>query len=296
MRLTPVIHHVFNELDSQGLLYGLSRIEGESNASYKQRLLDIFAHRADSTYLGVIHAMTRELGLSIDTEFVFTFTKDSSGAPVLTAPAIDIDESVVTLYSDYPNSTIAAQFDTWETSSSTYTIGKLATEINKVSGFSVTLKANVNTERRAACLYNQSSVVTVTTEDLSEKGPVAKLDNDYILAKSVHVSSLNLFNRVYSQAAVVRNGDYYVDTQNGIIYSKSGAGPGTTVWYKYLSDDFKVKSSPVILHNLQSDTFKSRMFRQQLGNDGNYHDGMPTALGADLVNELFSVFGVGYGE
>lgn len=294
-RYTPSVHQVFNELDSQGLLYGLSRISGEKNAAYKQRLLDIFVNKASSAYQGIINAMTRELGLSINTEFTFTFTKDSDGYPVLTAPAIVINESVVTLYHDYPQRAVSATFDTWSTTSSTYTIGQLAAEINKIAGFSVTLKADANTEMRAACLFNQSSVVSVLDEDLSEKGLVARLDNDYILSDSIYIQSSNLRNRVYSQAAVVRTGDYYIDTQYGIVYSYSGPGPASSVWYKYLDDDMKVKSSPVILHNLQDETFKARMFRQVLGNDGIYYDGMPTALGADILNELFAVFGTRWG-
>ena len=63
-------HHVFNELDRHGLALGLKRLSGEKNAEYKQRLMDIFVHRANSTYAGLIFGITRELGLTIDREML----------------------------------------------------------------------------------------------------------------------------------------------------------------------------------------------------------------------------------
>jgi len=53
-------------------------------------------------------------------------------------------------------------------------------------------------------------------------------------------------------------------------------------------------ASPVIIHNLQSSDFKEKMFEQILLNDGTYTNGAVTALGADLVSELMSIFGLTY--
>ena len=69
-----VEHKVFNELDSHGLTLGLPRLAGERNAEYKQRLLDVFVNRANSSYLGLIYGITRELGLSLTKEFTITPT------------------------------------------------------------------------------------------------------------------------------------------------------------------------------------------------------------------------------
>ena len=63
-------HQLFNELDRFGLLLGLERLPLELNASYKERLLDVFANRADSTTRGLVNGITRELGLKIKQEIL----------------------------------------------------------------------------------------------------------------------------------------------------------------------------------------------------------------------------------
>ena len=56
---------VFNEFDEHGLINGLRRIPGEKNATFKRRILDVFVHRSNSTYRGLVNGITRELGLSL---------------------------------------------------------------------------------------------------------------------------------------------------------------------------------------------------------------------------------------
>lgn len=62
--LTPEIFNVWNCFDEFGLLLGLSRILGEKNADYKDRLLDVYANPANSTYAGLRYGIARELGLT----------------------------------------------------------------------------------------------------------------------------------------------------------------------------------------------------------------------------------------
>lgn len=57
------IHHVWNSFDEFGLLLGLKRLYGERNAEFKERILDVFRYPANSTRLGLYHAVARELGL-----------------------------------------------------------------------------------------------------------------------------------------------------------------------------------------------------------------------------------------
>jgi hypothetical protein len=61
---TPEIFNVWNCFDEFGLLLGLPRILGEKNKDYKERLLDVYANPANSTYSGLRYGVSRELGLS----------------------------------------------------------------------------------------------------------------------------------------------------------------------------------------------------------------------------------------
>ena len=73
-------HQMFNELDKFGLLLGLDRLSNERNLEYKERLLDVFANRADSTTRGLINGITRELGLKIKQELLVTPTSTDTKA------------------------------------------------------------------------------------------------------------------------------------------------------------------------------------------------------------------------
>lgn len=58
-----VIHHVWNFLDEFGALFGCKRLYGEQNLDYKNRLLDIFVNKANSSKVGLANGISRELGL-----------------------------------------------------------------------------------------------------------------------------------------------------------------------------------------------------------------------------------------
>lgn len=57
------LHHVWNFFDEFGLLLGIPRLFGESNAEYKERILDVFRLPANSTYAGLIKGIARDLDL-----------------------------------------------------------------------------------------------------------------------------------------------------------------------------------------------------------------------------------------
>jgi len=54
---------VWNFFDEFGLLFNCSRIFGESNYQYRERLLDVFRNQANSSMEGFLNGMARELGL-----------------------------------------------------------------------------------------------------------------------------------------------------------------------------------------------------------------------------------------
>lgn len=63
-RLPLLLNPVWNTFDEMGLLLGASRLHGETNASYKERILDIFRRPASSTKEGLLNGVARELGLT----------------------------------------------------------------------------------------------------------------------------------------------------------------------------------------------------------------------------------------
>lgn len=59
------LHHIWNAFDEFGLLLGLERLFGERNDIFKERILDIFRKPANSTKLGMINGISRDLGLNV---------------------------------------------------------------------------------------------------------------------------------------------------------------------------------------------------------------------------------------
>ncbi|WP_422661726.1 hypothetical protein ACK8P5_25570 (plasmid) [Paenibacillus sp. EC2-1] len=64
--LPTQVHHVWNFFDEFGLLLDTPRLYGERNVEYKERLLDVFRHPANSTFQGLQNHLARELGLYKD--------------------------------------------------------------------------------------------------------------------------------------------------------------------------------------------------------------------------------------
>jgi len=281
---TPEPHAVFNEFDSQGLLLGLPRLRLERNADYKWRLLDVFIHRASSTYQGLIFGITRELGLNV-IEAV-RIVPD----PSLAMPAIIFEDTLCTLYSDYENRTVVDEFDRFDVASGCYTLSELVANINATGSFTATLLDDARGEDRSMTIFNQTSIETVTEEELSGKGARVKLEQENLIPGTIGITSSNLTERVYSELELNSPGRYYIDLEAGLILTTTAPEPGAIIRYQWRNDDFVVEASPVIIHNLQSDNFKSKMFEQI---DGSY--GRPTNLGADIINELLTVFPSSWG-
>ena len=295
--LTPEVHQVFNELDRFGLLLGLPRLEEERNDAYKQRLLDVMVNRAGSTYRGLINGITRELGLKIQELFILRPVFNTDDTPLGTNPAVVFQETKCKVYSDYTlgDDGLELEIDRFEVAAGGYTIEQLINLITATGYFECEILLPDRMQDRAMTIFNQSTITTVLSEAIDTGGSRLKLRNRNLISNSFIIRSTNLQERVSSTLLLRKPGQYYVDMAEGIVYSTSTPAPGTTVRYQYRNDIFRVLASPVIIHNIQSSDFRSKMFDQVTLNSVT-SDGAVTPLGAELINELLSVFPVGWGS
>jgi len=65
-QIYPIYQELWNAINIHGEEKGLPRIPGETNASYKARILDVFTHFPDRTKVGSLYGIQRELGLPIE--------------------------------------------------------------------------------------------------------------------------------------------------------------------------------------------------------------------------------------
>lgn len=296
---TPTISSVFNEFDEFGLLLETPRLIGESSKNYKYRLIDVFAHRANSTYTGLINGITRELGLSLFKPFRIR-PATSSGAFIAENPIVVFNGPYVELWRDKQNNILEMEIDRFSQSGPAYTIQELYNYINANSTyFDCDLLDSTVATQRSMTILNQTNEQLVRSESvqLSDRFQLDNpgLDGGAIILNKVFFSDSDTFlSRVSTFNSVVAPGQYYINPYTGDVRSYSISN-NSTVRYSYIKyNSFELLASPVIIHSFDSDNFKRKLFEQVLGDDGKYYNGIPTLYGSDLINELLSVYPLYY--
>ncbi|HJO96340.1 MAG TPA: hypothetical protein QF753_23340 [Victivallales bacterium] len=285
-------HQIFNELDRHGLALGLKRLNGERNAEYKQRLMDVFVHRANSTYAGLIHGITRELGLAIDREMLITPV--SGAVNTHNGLCISFKDTRCCIYEDYYTDIPEHEIERWELEvGAGYTVTDLKTAIEATSLFDVTLLGD-DPSKRSMCIFEQTSAKNVRGEILTGKGSRINLDNQGVIEGSEYIVSNTLKNKITDLNAVLGSGDYRINYVTGTIECSEIPASGSMISYQHRNDEFLVMSSPVIVNSLQNEHFKKFLFQQILQSDDTYVNGLPTSFGADVINELLSVYPTTY--
>ena len=284
--LTPV--NQWNEFDDHGNMVSLPRLRGEKNWEYKRRIHDVFVNIANSSYRGLINGITRELGLTLYNAIEIN-PKVSGGEFLASDPYIKFDGVYLYLYSDYSNDLLDYQIDRYEPGGNYEHLGRLVDLINTTSFFEASLINDTDPYTRSMTILNQSNRGSIHFERI----PVSnrfKLGNTHIVQGSVYFSNRNTFRtEVSTLTAVNEIGKYYIDYSKGIVTVYTVPTSEDIVRYQYIKYPLRAVASPVILHDINDDNFKVKMFEQVLLDDGTYTHGMPTEIGLDIINELFSV-------
>ena len=291
----PRAKNVFNQFDEHGLLLSLPRIRNEKNDLYKRRILDTFVHIANSTYQGLINGITRELGLTIFEAISVNPKVDGSGLFLAPDPYIRFNGVFLELYSDFKNDVLEFKLDRYDKGGNLEHLTRLIDKINTSAFFEAELKPAVDPYTSSMTVFNQSNRDRVDVETLPESTKFT-LENDRLVPGTVFFSNRFLFRtRVDTEAEVDSNGKYYIDHPTGTIRVFTPPSTGDTVRYKYIKYPFDAEASPVIIHSINDDNFRIKMFEQVLQDDGTFAHGLPTALGVEIINELYGVFPMYFG-
>lgn len=294
IRGTPTASAVFNELDSHGVFLGLPRLPDERNAAYKKRLLDVFARRANSTELGLLNGITRELGLEYFKPVKIVLNPLT---PSSVQPAIEFKQNTVLVYSDKATNTLELELKRSAPGDEAYWLTDFITNLNTQSSyFTATITAGQEPYVRTDTLINQSSAKIVNGWPLRDSH-IQDLPHQNIQKNSIVFTDRESFRaEVSSELALTQVGHFYVDYPNGVIKTFAVPSTGVRVRYVYHETTFDPVASPVILRSLQSDLFKEEMFLAADSNDGTQSLGVPSEFGALVINELMSVFASYWGE
>lgn len=287
--------NVFNEVDQLGLLLDLNRIKGERNPEYKQRLMRVFSERANSTYQGLINGITRTLGLSLYDALTVT-AKETSGVFNASNPGIIVSEAFVYLYENIITKNLDLKIDRFDRVSTTSNLNGLVSAINTSTYFTASLATGVDGYSRSMCVLNQTSGKQVTSEQVFNTNRFL-LKNKNIIKGTLFFSDTNRFTtEVTTEAGVNATGKYWIDYKKGIVLVYGPGAPNSSCRYEYILSPITLKASPVIIYNLQNQDFKAKMFEQLTADNNAIVNGLPTAIGTDIINELLTVFPGYWGE
>ena len=283
----PARYH--NTYDEHGESVGISRLKTESNWEYKRRIFDTFVHRANSSYQGLIHGITRELGLSLFNAITISPKKDSNGDWLCADPYIKFDNAYLLLYDDYTNNNLAWAIDRYQSGGNYEHIYNLVNFINSTTLFEASINLNINEYTKSMSIINQSNRNYVPMEFITQSTKF-QLKHFPLINGLVFFSNRKTFKReVATEVLVNSRGDYFIDYMSGIITVYSVPNVKEFVRYTYTQSPLTVIGSPIILHDINSDQFKIKLFEQVLQDNNTYEHGLPTELGVDIINELISI-------
>lgn len=279
-----------NQFDELGELLGLPRFLGEKNDLFKRRLADVYVHIANSSYRGLVYGITRELGLSLFNPLSINPKTDGDGNFLSADPLIVFDGSWILLYSDYSNNQLDWAIDRYQKGGNYEHLDKLINFINTTVYFEAQIEPNIDLYTRSMTILNQSNRELVPAE-LVPLSQHYSLEHKYLVEGTVLFSDLETYRtEVNTVAEILAEGQYQINYKNGIVTSFSAPVSGTRVRYQYTKFPFKPIASPVILSDISNDNFRIKLFEQVLLDDGSYSNGLPTELGADILNELYSCY------
>lgn len=290
-RATPVATAITNEFDYVGSLLGLPRLPEERNDSYKGRLLDVFVHRANSTYTGLVNGITRELNLDMFRPISISL---KNGLDPSLTPRIEFKDSNVYIWSDVATQTLDMSFSRSDQAGTAYTIQGLVDTINTSSVFTAEVISSASS--RADTILNTSSTKTILNQPLAPSR-FNHLGNSNLERGSLVFSDTVTFRSEVSDIdSVSVQGQYFVDYATGLITSASAPSDASFIQYSFTQTPFVPLASPVIVRSVNGVDFQNVLFNQVVQADGTYTNGTPTIKGSQIINELMSVVPVYWGE
>ena len=289
----PVRHNVINNLDQIGQLVDLPRLNGESIKNYKHRVLDVYPHRANATYRGLVNGITRELGLLQFDALTVDIKAGSDGLPE--SPRIIVDSTEVILYnkwessSDYEIDKIINIYKRRGNDYNGFHIEDLISEINSSSYFTATIGVNVDPKTRSTNLIRSSSDKIIASEFIPANSSF-RLDYGNIIQNTLFFEETNVFkNEKSTESAVTIAGDYYVNYETGRIVVKTIPSGDGRARYIVRNIPFVAQASPISLVDFKDPNYRKEVFKTIELENGIIVEGIPESEAVDIINELLSI-------
>lgn len=293
----PEKKSIVNAFDLASDIVSLDRIDGETNASFKQRIMDVSVNPGGPTYNGFVNNLTRDLGLSKDKAIIIELKQTSAGSYIARNPRVDILANRVILYSDWrPDGTavIDKTIRTYKTTDTGYMLNGLVAAINTSTCFTASIYSGVRSN------LHSSTLIRGTTDVYALRDPVkasnfTDLTGSYIVEGSMVFEETNIFRTEVSTTPSA-DGEYKVDYTEGKIYPYNTPSGTLGVTYHYALFPFTVYFSPIQFFSLQDEDFLDELFYQETLDSGETQKALPNSEGSEILHQLFKENKVFWGE
>jgi len=293
----PEKKSIVNSFDLAADLVSLDRIEGETNADFKQRIMDASVNPGAPIYDGFVNNLTRELGFSKDRAILIELKQNSAGDVIARNPRVDVLANRVVLYSDWrPDGTavIDKTIRTYKTTDTGYMLDGLVAAINTSSCFTASMYSGVRSN------LHSSNLIRGTTDVYSLRSPIdssnfTELVGEHIVEGSLVFEEEDIFKTEVATTPTAE-GEYKVDYENGRIYPYSTPSGTLGVTYHYGLFPFVVYFSPVQFFSLQDEDFLDELFHLETLDSGEEQRGLPNKEGSEIFHQLFEETKVFWGE
>lgn len=297
VRVTPIRQNVLNPFDFSGDLVSTKRLDGETNAEYKQRLMDVSVHPGGPLYEGIVNNLSREFGYERSRAILIDLKTSSSGSPIADSPRVDMLANRVILYSDWRpdgTATIDKEIYIYSPDDAGYFLEDLVTEINSSVCFSATQYSGIRGNLHSTNLIRRTSDNMIIGEPI-EANNVTTLAGSYITKDSLNFDDLTIFDTEVTSAPS-SSAEYYIDYVNGKVYPYDIPSGTSLVSYHYGEFPMQVDFSLVKIYTLQDDNFTEELFTQETLDSGDTTNALPNTEGAEILHQLYKETKVFWGE
>jgi hypothetical protein len=292
---TPSRFALPNGLDERGLMLGLQRLDNESLATYRRRLLLEARDPSGSSQVDYIRTLNRKVGQFDQPMFDVDVIRDANGDPLAPDPYIEITSTHIRVYSDWTNSTLDFELNLHERSGAgtAYFLREVDIALTASTFFSHTVLDTTFTFKKSDHLKFGNSELYVVGKALRESQS-NRLEHGLI--RDIYPLSFVIFqNEVATPALVVEQGDFYVDYINGAIITYETAKGLVSYIYKVFPYRLYWQAVRAVPYN---DADKVYSHKDTILSDDT---GLPVhkvlnSEGAKIANSILNVHSLGWGE
>lgn len=301
---TPTRSRTKNDLDAHGAFLDLPRLAAESNNSYYKRLQSVVPLRGGADHIGLVHGITRELGLE-ESIGIKISPVQSGGKWLAPSPHVEITATEIILYSSYTNedtNTVDATIDIFNRGNG-YLLEDAVSQIQTSEYFVAELGSSMTGQEKTNGLFPGSSCQVISKEWVPAN-TYFTLEHPDIIPGTLYFTEKDVFTTELSTAIatpsptgftltwavfeeVTRTGEYYVDYENGIVTVKTSASGRGTCRYVYREFPWYVRWSPIVVYSLRDSVYRTEIFEEETMMDNSVKSGLVNAEGVQVFSQLY---------